>query len=273
VDRRHSPAGCEHEAPAVKFDRRKAIVRGGCLALAVFLPGSALAAGSRVTVVRAPAQTLPMQSPIDLRENDITFVRRLPGIGFGYPRRVDVELSNTGHGEFDTIRADVPAGAAYILLGGVHWNLMQFHWHTPSEHELEGRDTSLEMHFVHRRADGAFLVVAVFMERGRKNRALEPMFAELPEAGRSRAVPDVRLKALLPDERASFRHSGSLTTPPFSEPVQFIVFAEPVTLSSRQLGAFREHFPEGNSREVQPLNGREVLSDAEDVFDEDEDDD
>jgi carbonic anhydrase len=273
VGRRPSPAGCEHEAPTVKFDRRTAIVRGGCLALAAFLPGSALAAGARVTVVRAPAQTLPLQSPIDLRENDITFVRRLPRIGFGYPPRVDVELNNTGEGEFDTIRADVPAGAAYILLGGVHWNLMQFHWHTPSEHELEGRDTPLEMHFVHRRADGALLVVAVLMERGRKNRAVEPIFAQLPEAGRTRAVPDLRLKDLLPDERESFRYSGSLTTPPFSEPVQFIVFAEPVNVSRAQISAFQEHFPDGNSREVQPLNGREVLSDAEDAFDEDEDDD
>ena len=78
---------------------------------------------------------------------------------------------------------------------------------------------------------------------------------------------------LLPDERESFRYSGSLTAPPFTEPVLWVVFAEAISISRRQIRAFQELFPDGNSREAQPLNGREVLSDAEDVFDEDEDDD
>lgn len=211
------------------------------------------------------------QSPIDFCKNEIKFVDHLPRIDFSYPQGTDVTLVNIGSpGEFATIRADVPTGAAHITLSRIRYDLLQFHWHTPSEHEIEGRDTPLEMHLVHRRADGALLVIGVFIERGRANRALDPVFKELPEQpGGTRIVPNVRLRGLLPDERESFRYSGSLTTPPFTEPVAFIMFANSITLSGRQINTFQELFNKGNSRKVQPLNGREVLSDAEDLFDDD----
>jgi carbonic anhydrase len=231
---------------------------------AALLPGRALAATPRS---RSTLAQLLSQSPINFRRDDITFVKRLPRIAVDYPRSVGVLLRNTGAGEFDTVRAEVPAGTAYIVVGGARWELLQFHWHTPSEHEIDGRATPLEMHFVHMRADGAILVLAVFMKRGKQNRALEPMFSELPEPGRTHDVSRVRVRSLLPEDRESFRYSGSLTTPPFTEPVQFIVFAEPIYASRRQVGAFRELYEEGNSREVQPLNGRQVLSDAKDVGD------
>jgi carbonic anhydrase len=175
-----------------------------------------------------------------------------------------VTLVNTGSpSEFATVRADVPAGAAHVTLAGVRWELEQFHWHTPSEHEMEGRDTPLEMHFVHTRADEAILVIAVFIERGRENGAIEPMFRDLPDQPNdTRDVSDVALRALLPEKRVSFRYTGSLTTPPFAEPVRFVVLADSISVSRRQIGAFRELFEEGNSREVQPLNGRKVRSDA-----------
>jgi carbonic anhydrase len=249
-----------------KLDRRSAILGAGCFALAALLPGGVQAAGWVRTRSRPAGAALPSQSPIDIRQDEITFVKRLPRIRFAYPQWIGVRLENTGEGEFDTVRANVPPGAAQIVLSGVRWELLQFHWHSPSEHEIEGRDTPLETHFVHRRADGALLVVAVFIERGRRNRAIEPMFGDLPEPGEVRDVSRVRLKELLPDEHESFRYSGSLTTPPFTEPVRFVVLAESITLSRRQIGAFQALYPDGNSREVQALNGREVLSDAEDAF-------
>lgn len=79
----------------------------------------------------------------------------------------------------------------------------------------------------------------------------------------------VRLSALLPRERDSFRYAGSLTTPPFTEGVEWIVLSDPITMSERQIDAFRELFEEGNSREVQPLNGRVVSSDVEEEFEDD----
>jgi carbonic anhydrase len=235
------------------IDRRTALIGAGCLALGGLLPGSAAAQLAR-----------PRQSPINFRRRRITFVDRLPRIRFRYPEAVDVTLVNTGSpDEFATVRADVPEGAARLLLKNTSWDLVQFHWHTPSEHEVEGRHTPLEMHLVHSRADGALLVVGVFIERGRRNRALGPMFRALPDvSGETRDVANVRLRDLLPEERQSFRYSGSLTTPPFTEPVRFVVFADPIKASRPQIRSFREIFPEQNSREVQPLNGRKVRSDA-----------
>jgi carbonic anhydrase len=249
----HAPRGKRPPAdPGLeqRFDRSTAILGAGCFALAALRPMS------------ARAGLLPSQSPIDLRRDDITFVKRLPRIDFAYPRRVDVTLRNTGTGEFDTVRAELPEGAAHMVLSGVRWDLVQFHWHTPSEHELEGGDTALEMHFVHMDAGGGVLVIAVFMKSGNRNPAFEPLFGRLPEPSETADVPAVRLRRLLPDGRESFRYSGSLTTPPFTEPVLFVVLADPTSVSRRQIGAFRELFEEGNSREVQPLNGRQVLSDA-----------
>jgi hypothetical protein len=82
--------------------------------------------------------------------------RRTALVGAGYPDSIDVELVNTGSpDEFATVRADVPPGAAGIALGGTNFDLMQFHWHTPSEHRVEGRPRALEMHLVHS-PDGAF---------------------------------------------------------------------------------------------------------------------
>lgn len=209
------------------------------------------------------------QSPIDFCKNEIMFVDHLPDIDFSYPQSTSVTLVNTGSpDDFATIRADVLSGAGSITLDDVRYDLVQFHWHTPSEHEIEGRTTPLEMHLVHSRADGALLVIGVFIERGRANKAIDPILREIPEhPGGTRIVPDVNLRDLLPEGRVSFRYSGSLTTPPFTEPVSFIVFANPITASGRQIDHFRELFEEHNCRKVQPLNGREVFCDANDVFD------
>jgi carbonic anhydrase len=247
-----------------KLDRRTLIFGAACFAMGATIPGTGQAAGLATAGERAAGSGRPRQSPIDLRARDITFVDRLPRIEFEYPRGVDVTLVNTGSpDEFATVRADVPAGAAHLTLKGERWDLVQFHWHTPSEHEIEGRDTPLEMHLVHSRADGALMVIAVFMERGDKNRALDPMFRELPDPpDQTREVSGVRLRDLLPEGRRSFRYAGSLTTPPFTEPVKFVVLAESIELSRGQIGAFEELFEEGNSREVQPLNGRKVRSDV-----------
>ena len=236
-----------------RIDRRTVLVGAGCLALGWGLPGGAAAQNPR-----------PRQSPIDIRRRRVTFVERLPKVSFRYPDTIDVTLVNTGSpGEFATVRADVPLGAARLFIKGTRWDLAQFHWHTPSEHEVEGRKTPLEMHLVHSRSDGALLVVAMFIERGRANRALGPLFRALPDApGATRDVADARLRDLLPGRRRSFRYSGSLTTPPFTEPVRFIVFADSIEASRRQIGLFQEVFPDGNAREVQRLNGRPVVSDA-----------
>ena len=266
----------DHRAGAPRMNRRTMILAASCVALAAFAPGSATASGSAVTARSSSDDaTLTSQSPIDFRPDEITFVDSLPEITFAYPPTVDVTLVNTGSpDEEKTVRADVPPGAAHIELSGERWELVQFHWHTPSEHQIEGQATPLEMHLVHHRsdgtaADGPFLVIGVFLEEGPENSALAPIFENIPmvdAADETVPVPGVDLTGVLPAGRESFRYSGSLTTPPFTEPVTWVVFAEPITVSSEQIAAFEGLFAEGNTREVQPLNDREVLSDAADRF-------
>jgi carbonic anhydrase len=230
-----------------------------CVATLALAAALAAAAPARSGVDPGSAQ-----SPVDLRRSQITFVNHLPAIRFSYPRKADVTLNNTGSpGEEATVRAEVPAGVASITLSGTKYALQQFHWHTLSEHEISGRRSPMEMHLVHGAADGSLLVIGVLIEQGRPNGVLAPIFDALPEtAGETRPVAGVRIDDLLPDDVSSYRYTGSLTTPPFTEGVRWIVLAHPITLSKHQIDAFRELFHEGNSREVQPLNGRKVLSDA-----------
>jgi carbonic anhydrase len=111
--------------PSERIDRRTVLVGAGCLALGGLLPSGATAG--------AAVAARPKQSPIDFRRRRITRVDRLPKVRFRYPETIDVTLVNTGSpGEFATVRADVPVGEAGILLKGTRWELLQFHWHTPS---------------------------------------------------------------------------------------------------------------------------------------------
>jgi carbonic anhydrase len=175
-----------------------------------------------------------------------------------------VTLVNTGSpDELATVRAEIRPGVAGLSMAGRDWELMQFHWHTPSEHTFEGRHRALEMHLVHTNEAGGFLVLGVLIKRGRANRALAPLFRNLPRRpDGTRRVPGVRLPQLLPDLSPSIRYSGSLTTPPYTERVRWVVFTEPIEASRRQIARFRELFPDGNSRETQRLNGREVVTDT-----------
>ncbi len=194
------------------------------------------------------------QSPIDLTgaEREV-----LSEIGFEYaPSPISVQ--NNGH----SIQVDYQAGSG-IVLDGTRYGLVQFHFHHRSEHIVDGEDFPLELHLVHADAGGALAVVGVFLEEGSANEALAPVWRHLPaEAGPAALVAGtVDANALLPERRTTWRYRGSLTTPPCSEGVSWLMMTEPVTASRAQIEAFRALFPV-NNRPVQPLNGRRLVTDA-----------
>jgi carbonic anhydrase len=160
----------------------------------------------------------------------------------------------------------VPEGAGILEVGGTKYNLLQFHWHTPSEHELNSEEFPLEMHLVHQKvgADDQ-LVVGVWLEiADNPHEELDKIFSDLPEEeGKTKSVRGFDLTRLLPEDSGSFRYQGSLTTPPFTEGVQWVVLKETLEVSQGQHQAFLDLFPDGNAREVQPLNGRAVKFDDE----------
>lgn len=194
------------------------------------------------------------QSPIDLTGAE---PGELSEIGFDYAPS-PISIGNNGH----SIQVDYQAGSG-IVLDGTRYELVQFHFHHRSEHTVDGADFPLEMHLVHAGADGALAVVGVFLDEGGANEALAPVFGQMPgEAGPPAVVPGtVDAAALLPGRRTTWRYPGSLTTPPCSEGVSWLVMTEPVTASRGQVEAFRALFPV-NNRPVQPLNGRRLVTDA-----------
>jgi carbonic anhydrase len=197
------------------------------------------------------------QSPVDLRDPS---AERLPPIIFNY-RPTALEIGNTGR----TVLA-TPSVENRIVIAGEKYSLLQFHYHAPSEHTVEGKSFDMEMHLVHRNEEGALAVIGVLIEKGNPLTAFDRIRAHLPHApGENKRIDGVPVNIgdLLPRSKRSYRYEGSLTTPPCSESVKWIVMAAPVQLSETQIGAFA-NIVHKNNRPVQALNGREILVDIGD---------
>ena len=190
------------------------------------------------------------QSPIDIPSG---VPARGPAIEFHY-QPFDLVVENTSH----VIEVPVAAGS-YIIVDGHRSDLIQFHFHTPSEHLMSGRATSLEVHFVHKDAAGKISVVGVLASGKAVNPALRPLVAALPVASCRHRELHVKFDAatLLPATRGYATYGGSLTTPGCGEGVTWLVLTQPITASPAQvakLGPFGV-----NARPVQPRNGRPIV--------------
>ena len=165
-------------------------------------------------------------------------------------------LVNNGH----TVQVNYAPGSS-LELDGMHFELKQFHFHAPSENLIEGRSYPLEGHLVHANAEGELAVVAVMFEAGSANPALSLAWQALPtKAGETRALKEaISAEQLLPAQHDYYRFSGSLTTPPCSEGVRWLVMKQPVQVSQAQIDAFKAVMHHPNNRPVQPLHGRLVL--------------
>lgn len=177
------------------------------------------------------------------------------------------EVVNNGH----SVEAEAPGGST-MTTGGVAYELQQIHFHTLSEHTIDGDHFPIEVHFVHKSSSGETAVIAVLAVEGRKaNRAWAPYVAaveELSEVDPPETVEsEIDWAAMLPKSSSGFRYEGSLTTPPCTEGVHWNVLATPVRLSEQQIEAFESvplsQAPSGaNYRPVQPRNGRVVTLDV-----------
>ncbi|HEX6883180.1 MAG TPA: carbonic anhydrase family protein [Planctomycetota bacterium] len=193
------------------------------------------------------------QSPVDIVTSKVVAQSAAP-IAASY-QATSLEILNNGH----TIEDDYHGGGT-LTLDGRPYALAQFHFHSPSEHTVDGRHSAMELHLVHKDPAGKLAVIGVLIREGAAHPELAKLWQHLPaQAGRSEAVEGVLVDAskLLPAKRASYRYSGSLTTPPCSEDVSWFVLAEPIEASAEQIAAFRAVI-QGNNRPTQPLNGRTI---------------
>lgn len=168
------------------------------------------------------------------------------------------ELVNNGH----TIQFNVAdATTNAVAYKGVSYALAQFHFHTPSEHRLDGKSFPMEMHLVNKDASGKITVVGVFIKQGRKNAALPGLWDQLPAPNAAPKAGEVDLAALLPASHKAMVYAGSLTTPPCSEEVNWIVMEQPIEMSRQQIQAFQKLFRD-NHRPLQKEHGRKVLEES-----------
>jgi carbonic anhydrase len=191
------------------------------------------------------------QSPIDIR-GATKAATRAP-LAFSYTPSA-AEVVNNGH----TIQVNLASGGSVTLPSG-STQLVQFHFHTPSEEKIAGKPYPLVAHLVHKNAQGQLAVVGVLFKLGKPNPALAKVFAAMPaHAGDKKALAEpFDAAALLPAKQGYYAFVGSLTTPPCSEGVHWQVLKTPVELSRAQLDAFRKLYPM-NARPVQPLNDRKI---------------
>lgn len=190
------------------------------------------------------------QSPINIIDSK-TKKATLQPLDFKYTSS-SAEVINNGH----TIQVSLPVGSS-LKTGDDVANLLQFHFHTPSEEKINGVNYPMVAHFVHKLPDGKLSVVAVLFKKGKENAALAPIFAALPAEGKPTPLTSFDPSAVLPEKRAYYKFTGSLTTPPCSDGVRWQVLKQPVELSSSQIAAFHKLY-KMNARPVQPLNGRVV---------------
>lgn len=193
------------------------------------------------------------QSPVDIVNPQYG---KLPSIQFNY-RPSDLAVVNNGH----TIQVNYAPGSS-IVLDGKTYDLVQFHFHHLSETTIKGQHTPLEGHLVHKSKDGNLVVVAVLFDQGRANPAVKTVWSNLPkeeETENKPAAVEVNAAQLLPEKRSYYTFPGSLTTPPCTEGVTWLVLAHKMTASKEQIDAFAALYP-NNYRPTQPLDGRTILT-------------
>jgi carbonic anhydrase len=196
------------------------------------------------------------QSPIDIRGARLN--KALQPIEFHYIAG-PVKLENDGH----TVVVHVDPGS-YIVAGGVRYDLVGFDFHHPAEESVKGKLTDMDVHIVHKSADGKLAIIAVRLveDLSNPNALLATLWPHLPTTpGATDSVTDMVSPAgLLPSDRGYWTYEGSLTTPPCTEGVRWFVYEQPVPLSRGQLRAFAALF-KVNTRPLQDPHGRRIEAD------------
>lgn len=188
------------------------------------------------------------QSPIDIRDG----IRvNLEAIRFDY-KPMQFRIVDNGH----TVQVNLGDGSSLTVMGK-RYALQQFHFHRPSEERVNGRGYDMSVHLVHRNDEGQLAVLGVLLEKGTEHPLIQTLLNNLPLEQDIEMAPEEAIDPgkLLPENRAYWTYMGSLTTPPCTEGVLWMVMKQPLQVGSEQVAIFSRVF-RNNSRPVQALNGR-----------------
>jgi carbonic anhydrase len=199
------------------------------------------------------------QSPIDLSTAQPSMID-IADAELSYAPST-LSILHNGH----TVQVNYDAGS-YLTLNGTRYELLQFHFHTPSEHAINGELAEMEIHFVHRsmESEGMLAVLGVLVYEGDEdNPAFTAVWENLPKEQSEEQTLSATINAadMLPRDHRVYQYMGSLTTPPCSQGVSWNVLSEPITLSRTQLATLQAILG-NNNRPVQPLFSREVVQDS-----------
>lgn len=192
------------------------------------------------------------QSPVNIEEKYVIKVEKIDEL---QPKYIEETLSLTNNGH--TIRANTAKSKLYF--GNNEYDLVQYHFHAPSEHLVNGVAYPMEIHFVNGTADGRMAVVGVMVKEGAFNLAFQEILDLAPnQVGQTANSSSlIHPEQLLPAHTQHFyTYTGSLTTPPCNEGVQWFILQEPLEVSEKQIKAFNSKFYHNNARSEQRLNGR-----------------
>jgi len=230
-----------------------------------------LFSGWAVSGIDHAAAGLITQSPIDIITADVVAQQHFPTIDFHYSHDTTLTVRNINSPDVEGTIRGIPAGGSTLSYDGYVYDLLQFHFHGPSEHAIDGRIAPMEIHFVNQREgstgyDGLLVVGRFIEESVADNPLLDGFFSgigSIPYPNDQFSLTHFDIASLAPSGQTEYRYVGSLTTTPYFEPVDWNVFVgTPLYLSHRQIVDFTAAFPDGNAREVQPLYGRTVSTAA-----------
>ena len=194
------------------------------------------------------------QSPINLVDD---VHANLPELQFEYYSSTVDEINN-GH----TIQQNIKPGSfVRVPERNESYELKQFHFHSPSEHTVDGKHFAMEIHFVHTDKNGELAVVGVMIDEGEEHPVLSQLWAFMPENSGDTSQKPIGIEEtnLLPPTREYYAYSGSLTTPPCTEGVRWVVLKTPIQASAEQIAAFKNRMGPATNRPVQPIHARTIL--------------
>lgn len=190
------------------------------------------------------------QSPIDLSG---ALDADLPELVFDYPNPGRTGEVNNGH----TIQVNIKPGN-FASIRGQQYQVIQAHFHSPSEHRVSGNLYPMEIHLVHADENGELAVVGILFDEGEENSVLNRLDSFRPPDMTPSTEP-IDYNELITSRTEYYTYNGSLTTPPCSEGVLWIVLKKPIIASADQIERFHNTMGTDTNRPVQPANSRIIL--------------
>ncbi|CAO2143306.1 unnamed protein product [Urochloa humidicola] len=203
------------------------------------------------------------QSPIDIVTKQVVPNPNLDTLERTYAA-ANATVINDGH----DISVEFEEKVGTITVKGKVYNLEKLHWHSPSDHTINGQRFPLELHLVHKSADGAVAVIGILYQIGAPDsfyyqlkRQLGEMVGDkcnFAEEESNVEVGVMHMRSLQKRTGSYFRYMGSLTVPPCTENVVWSVLGKVRQISHEQLQLLKAPLPGSDARPTQPLNGRTV---------------